>query len=87
MCMLLNFIIALTQLPKKFYRHCWRMSQFVFYCSVAQTIIGKLHQWELIDHYVLILIVSYVILFGGVVWFIWRAYVGMERDLDFYDDF
>jgi hypothetical protein len=39
-----------------------------------------------IDHYTLISFCIYAITALGVVWFVWRAYVGMERDLDFYDE-
>lgn len=39
-----------------------------------------------IEHYSLISFALYVIAALGVGWFVWRAYVGMERDMDFYED-
>jgi hypothetical protein len=74
-------------LPRKFRRHCWNLFRFVALCTVAQIVVESLGRLSFIEHYGLIEICLFVILGGGIAWFIWRAYVGMERDLDFYDEF
>lgn len=49
-------------------------------------VIETLHDGGPIEHYVLVEICSYAVLIAGIAWGVWRAYVGMARDLDFYDD-
>jgi hypothetical protein len=49
-------------------------------------VVDVLHRLDLIDHYGLIEFFFNLILGGGIAWFVWRAYVGMERDFDFYDE-
>lgn len=46
-----------------------------------------LHSSGAIEHYLLVELCSYAVLIAIIVWGSWRAYMGMERDGDFYDDF
>ena len=85
--MLINPIEHMLKWPKKFKRHCWNLFRFVFFCSVAQMLIEEAKQRDLVEHFALIEVCFYIILISGIAWFAWRAYVGLERDLDFYDDF
>jgi hypothetical protein len=48
-------------------------------------LLETLHEWGMIEHYLLTEICSYGILIAVIAWGAWRAYVGMERDGDFYD--
>ena len=73
-------------LPKKFWRHCWNMFRFVFVCSIAKMILDGLRSLTPVEHYTLISVSLFAITLLGSVWFVWRAYVGMERDLDFYEE-
>lgn len=86
MCKLLNFILALSRVPKKFWRHCWIIFCFSLLWIVGETVIEALHECGFIDHYVLIEICSHGVLIAGIAWGVWRAYVGMVRDMDFYDE-
>lgn len=72
--------------PKKFWRHCWNAIRFVALCSLAEMAVEALHRLGFIEHYGLIEFCFDAILGAGVAWFVWRAYVGMERDLDIYED-
>jgi hypothetical protein len=55
--------------------------------TVAEIAVQELGKLNLIEHSGSIEVCLSLIFGAGVAWFIWRAYVGMERDLDFYDEF
>ena len=76
----------MNRLPKKFRRHCWNLFRFVLFCSIVKIVIDQLNQHDLIEHYILVYVCYYAISICGIGWFVWRAYIGMERDLDFYDN-
>ena len=73
-------------LPKKFWRHCWNMCRFVVACSIAKMVLDGLQSLAPIEHYTLISFCLIAVTAFGSGWFVWRAYVGMERDLDFYEE-
>lgn len=88
MIKILNFILnveswARSQ-PKKFWRHCWNMGRFVCVWFVADMLLEAANQFMPLAHYTLISVCLYAVLALGFAWFIRRAYVGMERDMDFY---
>ena len=73
-------------LPKKFWRHCWNLFRFVVACTIATMILDGIQSLSPIEHYTLISLCLNGVLALGVSWFVWRAYVGMECDLDFYEE-
>jgi len=83
---ILNFLIGVWSLPKKFWQHCFHMACCTAICSLADTLLDLAHQYIAIEHYVPMRCCIYVILALGNVWFVRRAYIGLERDMDFYED-
>lgn len=77
----------MERFPKKFRRHCWNLFRFVLFSSLTQMVIEQLRQLDLIEHYWLVESCFLAICVSIITWFVWRAYVGMERDMDFFDDF
>ncbi|MDD5140553.1 MAG: hypothetical protein PHY43_09880 [Verrucomicrobiales bacterium] len=53
---------------------------------IGKMILDGLQQHFPLEHYTLISICFYIVLAVAVGWFVRRAYVGMERDLDFYTE-
>jgi hypothetical protein len=49
-------------------------------------LIEPAHRLGLVERTVIIEVFSYVVLVAGISWFAWRLYVGMVRDMDFYDE-
>jgi len=90
MIKILNFILNvecwIRNQPKKFWRHCLNMGFFVIICSGIEILLEAVNQFAPLPHYTLISFSICIVLGLGVGWFIWRAYVGMERDLDFYQE-
>ena len=90
MIKILNFILNVEcwtrNQPKKFWRHCLNMGLFVIICSGIEMLLETVNHFVPLPHYTLISFCIYTVLGLGVGWFIWRAYVGMERDLDFYQE-
>jgi len=62
------------------------MFRFLVACSFAGMVLDGFQKLSLVEHYTLISFCLYVITALGIGWFVWRAYVGMERDLDFYEE-
>ena len=60
------------------------MFQFVVAWGVVKIAFEGFHHISPVEHFGLIMIGFYVVLGLGVWWFIRRAYIGMERDMDFY---
>ena len=90
MIRILNFILNIDSWirsqPKKFWRHCLNMGCFVFVCSVFDMFLEAANHFVPMALYTLISVCIYAVMGVGVGWFIWRAYVGMERDMDFYQE-
>ena len=88
MIKILNFILNteswIRSQPKKFWRHCWNMARFMMVWVIGKMILDGLQKFSPLDHYTLISACFYIVLAVAVGRFAWRAYVGMERDLDFY---
>jgi hypothetical protein len=62
------------------------MGRFVFLWFMADLFLETANQFEPLAHYTLFSICLYAVLALGIVWFIRRACVGMERDMDFYQE-
>jgi hypothetical protein len=73
-------------LPKKFWWHCVKMLEVVGGLTIMQSVIDGLHQLFPFEHYLLITVCVYSAIALSIIWFVWRAYICMERDLDFYED-
>jgi len=90
MIKILNFILNaecwIRNQPKKLWRHCRNMVFFVFVCSVVEMLLEAVNQFAPMAHYTLLSVCIYAVLVIGIAWFIHRAYVGMERDMDFYQE-
>ena len=49
-------------------------------------LLEAVNQFAPMAHYTLLSVCIYAVLVIGIAWFIHRAYVGMERDMDFYQE-
>ena len=88
MIKIINFVLEVEgwcrSQPRKFWRH-WKIFFAIFaaWC-IAKIGFDALHEVVPFAHYALINVGFYLTIGAVGVWFVRRAYVGMERDHDFY---
>ncbi len=72
--------------PKKFWRHLIIFLTVLVAWCIAKTGFDAVDKLMPIAHYALINAGLYLLLVAICSRFVWRAYVGMERDHDFYNE-
>lgn len=73
-------------MPKKLKRHILNYIRFLMIYFIITTLVEIWHQFVGFEHYAFVEIGIVIFYFSVSAWFVWRAYTGMVRDLDFYDD-
>ena len=72
-------------MPIKLKRHIENYIQFFGAWIIAEITIDCFQQLGGLEHYTLITNLAYWLFIAISLWFVWRAYTGMERDGDFFE--
>jgi hypothetical protein len=74
------------RMPKKLKNHILNYIRFLFVYFMMEFAIQGWQQTVGFDHYWLVEAGSIAVYIGTTYWFIWRGYVGLYRDGDFFDN-
>ena len=74
------------KMPQKLRCHLKGYLRFLMVYFVISVFVEGWQQLVGLEHYILVMCVLGVLYFSVSAWFGWRAYTGLIRDMDFYDD-
>jgi uncharacterized membrane protein len=71
---------------KKRWRHWLRLMIIISVYCLVRMLFDTLNQFAPLPHYTMFSICFALVMTGTICWFIWRDKIGMERDMDFYQE-